>query len=174
MVLPVAALGILNICMLAISDLIIHCYRKRTTGFLYQSGCISIKNNRFFFKRVLFVITASSFVFILLIYLKVRGDHRAPAEAHVATLVFNLIILMLLLDKDVFTFTKRRFYQLLLMRNCLRVRSTPILSPSTHIFVINIASHSPEMVAPQTMNQEAENMKGKSNDNVSIIPDVYC
>ena len=105
-----AVLVLICVAMLAISYLILPCYLKvfRTPSDENRLPA----NVRFSLKRVLFVFFYFSCMSVFIIIVYIRSDNeRLPKQGYVITFAVNFILFMLLmLDKDASTFTKRNFF----------------------------------------------------------------
>ena len=117
--------------MLAISYLILPCYLKvfRTTSDENRLPA----NIRFSLKRVLFVFFYFSCMSVFIIVYIRSDNERLPKQGYVITFAINFILFMLLmLDKDASTFTKRHFFPQL---NSVETQANQ--QARTKVFVVN-------------------------------------
>ena len=127
-----AVLVLICVALLAISYVFILCYLKvfRTAS----DENMLPANIRFSIKRVSFV--AFYFIcalfFIIIVYSR-SDNERLPKQGYVITFAVNCILLMLLmLDKDASTFTKRHFFTQL---NSVETQAT--WQTMTNVYVLN-------------------------------------
>ena len=127
-----AVLVLICVALLAISYVFIPCYLKvfRTAS----DENMLPANIRFSIKRVSFV--AFYFIcalfFIIIVYSR-SDNERLPKQGYVITFAVNFILLMLLmLDKDASTFTKRHFFTQL---NSVETQAT--WQTMTKVYVLN-------------------------------------
>ena len=127
-----AVLVLICVALLAISYVFILCYLKvfRTAS----DENMLPANIRFSIKRVSFV--AFYFIcalfFIIIVYSR-SDNERLPKQGYVITFAVNFILLMLLmLDKDASTFTKRHFFTQL---NSVETQAT--WQTMTNVYVLN-------------------------------------
>ena len=91
-------------------------------------------NIRFSLKRVVFLVLyfSGALVFIIIVYIKSENE-RVSIQGYVITFAVNFILLMLLmLDKDASTFTKRHFFPQL---NSVETQANQ--QARTKVFVVN-------------------------------------
>ena len=127
-----AVLVLICVAMLAISYVFIPYYLKvfRTASDENRLPA----NIRFSLKRVVFLVLyfSGALVFIIIVYIKSENE-RVSIQGYVITFSVNFILLMLLmLDKDASTFTKRHFFPQL---NSVETQANQ--QARTKVFVVN-------------------------------------
>ena len=146
-----AVLVLICVAMLAISYLIIPCYLKvfRTASDENRLPA----NIRFSLKRVLFVVFyfSGALVFIIIVYIRSENE-RVPKQGYVITFSVNFTLLMLLmLDKDASTFTKRHFFTHLTSVETIPVPNQQV---RTNVFVVNCSQTDRQVTIVERLNHD--------------------
>ena len=146
-VLPSLALVLVSVIMLAISYFIIPLYLKAFKPASNVNPDLANARTSFNIKKLMFAIFSIGIGIVVLITFKLRIDNgSAPVQIHIMIFILNVILLLLVLDHDALTFTKRYLYQLVTNVSAIHpprwlaahVRRGGLSLGPTRVFVISL------------------------------------
>ena len=154
-VLPCLVLVLVCVIMLSVSYFSIPYYLKTVNPVTNLNPDLRNARKGFNVKKLVFAIFSIGAGIVLITLQMSNGNGSAPVQSNIMLFILNVILLLLVLDHDALTFTKRYLYQLMTNVSAIRppcwlaacVRRYGLSVGPARVFVINIVHQAEPVTA---------------------------